>query len=159
MPLYPVMLITFAALFSKRTIMSVSKFHSFQSPTDSIELPEAFTNPFHYTPHPLCLLATKEVQAYLETRGDWREELEKGKMFGVLVVRKPTGEIGFLAAFSGNLAIPTTTTILFRRSMTYCSPTDSSRSKKNRLRPSTTNSKRCSIIRIICRGKRNCSNS
>lgn len=104
MPLYPVMLITFAALFSMRTIMSVSKFHPFQSPTDSIELPEVFTNPFHYTPHPLCLLATKEVQAYLETRSDWREELEKGKMFGVLVVRKPTGEIGFLAAFSGNLA-------------------------------------------------------
>lgn len=104
MPLYPVMLITFAALFSMQSIMSVSKFHPFQSPTDGIELPEEFTNPFHYTPHPLCLLATKEVQAYLETRGDWREELEKGKMFGVLVVRKPTGEIGFLAAFSGNLA-------------------------------------------------------
>lgn len=104
MPLYPVMLITFAALFSMRTIMSVSKFHPFQSPTDGIELPEAFTNPFHYTPHPLCLLATKEVQAYLETRSNWREELEKGKMFGVLVVRKSTGEIGFLAAFSGNLA-------------------------------------------------------
>lgn len=104
MSLYPVMLITFATLFSMRSIMSVNKFHPFQSPTDGIELPEEFTNPFHYTPHPLCLLATKEVQAYLETRNDWREELEKGKMFGVLVVRKPTGEIGFLAAFSGNLA-------------------------------------------------------
>ena len=104
MSLYPGMLITFVALFSMRSIMSVSKFHTFQSPTDGIELPEAFTNPFHYTPHPLCLLATKEVQAYLETRDDWREELEKGKMFGVLVVRKPSGEIGFLAAFSGNLA-------------------------------------------------------
>lgn len=104
MSLYPVMLITFVALFSMRSIMSVSKFHTFQSPTDGIELPETFTNPFHYTPHPLCLLATKEVQAYLETRNDWREELEKGKMFGVLVVRKATGEIGFLAAFSGNLA-------------------------------------------------------
>lgn len=104
MSLYPVMLITFVALFSMRSIMSVSKFHTFQSPTDGIELPETFTNPFHYTPHPLCLLATKEVQAYLETRNDWREELEKGKMFGVLVVRKPTEEIGFLAAFSGNLA-------------------------------------------------------
>ena len=104
MSLYPVMLITFATLFSMRSIMSVSKFHTFQSPTDGIELPETFTNPFHYTPHPLCLLATKEVQAYLETRDDWQEELEKGKMFGVLVVRKPSGEIGFLAAFSGNLA-------------------------------------------------------
>lgn len=104
MSLYPVMLITFVALFSMRSIMSVSKFHTFQSPTDGIEQPETFTNPFHYTPHPLCLLATKEVQAYLETRDDWQEELEKGKMFGVLVVRKPTGEIGFLAAFSGNLA-------------------------------------------------------
>lgn len=68
------------------------------------ELPAQFTYPFHYTPHPLCVAAAKEVQAYLATREDWKEELEKGKMFGVLVVQTPGGETGFLAAFSGILA-------------------------------------------------------
>ena len=93
MSLYPVMLITFVALFSMRSIMSVSKFHTFQSPTDGIELPETFTNPFHYTPHPLCLLATKEVQAYLETRDDWQEELEKGKMYFIEIENSFDGKI------------------------------------------------------------------
>lgn len=68
------------------------------------ELPTQFTYPFHYTPHPLCVAAAKEVQAYLATREDWKEELEKGKMFGVLIVQTPDGETGFLAAFSGILA-------------------------------------------------------
>ena len=77
MSLYPVMLITFVALFSMRSIMSVSKFHTFQSPTDGIELPETFTNPFHYTPHPLCLLATKEVHWKHGTTG--KKNWKKGK--------------------------------------------------------------------------------
>lgn len=68
------------------------------------ELPTQFTYPFHYTPPPLCVAAAKEVQAYLATREDWKEELEKGKMFGVLIVQTPDGETGFLAAFSGILA-------------------------------------------------------
>ncbi|MBR6622042.1 MAG: RluA family pseudouridine synthase [Bacteroides sp.] len=63
-----------------------------------------FTYPFHYTPHPLCVCAAEEVQHYLQSRSDWHEELQQGKMFGVLVVRTPDGTIGFLAAFSGNLA-------------------------------------------------------
>lgn len=67
-------------------------------------LPGRFTYPFHYVPHPLCVQAAEEVKRYLSTRGEWAEELDRGKMFGVLVVRMPDGKVGYLAAFSGNLA-------------------------------------------------------
>ena len=78
--------------------------HSFPITTENLPLPQLFTYPFHYTPHPLCVKAAEEVQQYLQTRTDWHEELQQGKMFGVLVVKTPTGEVGYLAAFSGNLA-------------------------------------------------------
>ena len=78
--------------------------HPFKDKIDHLLIPEQFTFPFYYTPHPLCILASEEVQAYLQSRTDWHDELQKGKMFGVLVVRNPQGETGFLAAFSGNLA-------------------------------------------------------
>lgn len=81
-----------------------SKFHLFSTPVGAIPLPERFTYPFHYTPHPLCVIAAKETQAYLQQRPEWTEELQRGKMFGVLVARNANGEIGYLAAFSGNLA-------------------------------------------------------
>lgn len=67
-----------------------------------VDPPERFTNPFHYTPHPLCLAAADEVLAYLAE--SHYSEKESGKMFGVLIVRNSAGELGFLAAFSGNLA-------------------------------------------------------
>ena len=78
--------------------------HLFKNDIQHLPLPEQFTYPFHYTPHPLCVMAATEVQAYLQNRTDWHEELQQGKMFGVLIVRTPEGEIGYLAAFSGNLA-------------------------------------------------------
>ncbi len=48
-------------------------------------------------------MAAKEVQRYIATRPEWSEEIARGKMFGVLVVEDSAGELGFLAAFSGNL--------------------------------------------------------
>lgn len=78
--------------------------HHFKNNIQNIPLPEQFTYPFHYTPHPLCVMAAKEVQAYLQSRSEWHTELQQGKMFGVLIVRHPEGTIGYLAAFSGNLA-------------------------------------------------------
>ena len=81
-----------------------AKVHFFPFPIDSIALPAQFTYPFHYTPHTLTELAAKEVQIYLQSRKDWAEELQEGKMFGVLIVRTPEKRIGYLAAFSGNLA-------------------------------------------------------
>ena len=48
--------------------------------------PERFTYPFCYEPHPLCQLAAKEVQAYIATHPEIRQDADQGKMFGVLVV-------------------------------------------------------------------------
>ena len=66
--------------------------------------PERFTYPFAYEPHPLCQLAAKAVQAYIASHEEIREDADKGKMFGVLVVEMLPGQLGFLAAYSGLLA-------------------------------------------------------
>ncbi|MER2996661.1 pseudouridylate synthase [Pontibacter populi] len=76
-------------------------------------LPEKFTYPFSYTPHPVSLLAAEKLQVHLKNQTDWQHnfgltEGQKGtvigKMFGVLVVRTAQNELGYLAAFSGKLA-------------------------------------------------------
>ena len=68
-----------------------------------VALPQQFTNPFCYTPHPLCIAAADEVKAFLRQHAEWKEEIDRGKMFGVLVVEQD-GRLCFLAAFSGLLA-------------------------------------------------------
>ncbi|MGL4518301.1 MAG: pseudouridine synthase [Phocaeicola sp.] len=78
--------------------------HPFTTSIDTLELPQTFVNPFCDSPHPICQLAAQEVENYLRQQTAWHEELNKGKMLGVLVVRSAAGEIGFLAAFSGLLA-------------------------------------------------------
>lgn len=88
------------------------KFTHFQSNIDSYELPKRFTFPFYYEPHPLCLLAAEQLQEHIQKQTDWVHNFglsdDKdgaiGKMFGVLVVQKNDGEVGFLSAFSGKLA-------------------------------------------------------
>ena len=84
--------------------------HFFKKSVSHLALPEKFTYPFHYTPHPLCVLAAEEVKKYIASRKEWQEELASGKMFGVLIVQTDNGitnneenQIGYLAAFSGNL--------------------------------------------------------
>ena len=88
-------------------------FIPFAAPVGEISLPEKFTFPFYYEPHPLCRIAATELQKHLQTQTDWehnfgikenREGLIIGKMFGILVVQKSTGELGYLWAFSGKLA-------------------------------------------------------
>lgn len=84
--------------------MHDEKFHRFDSKDlRNVDLPKQFTFPFHYTPHPLCIKAAEYVQNHLLSHDEWQEELKRGKMMGVLVVEKEN-EMGFLAAFSGNLA-------------------------------------------------------
>ena len=78
--------------------------HRFTTSITDIPLPERFTYPFCYTPHPLYILAAKEVQSYLTRQTAWKDELRQGKMFGVLIVQTEHGETGYLAAFSGILA-------------------------------------------------------
>lgn len=78
--------------------------HRFDEDISGIALPRQFTWPFHYVPHPLCRMAAAQVQRYVASREEWSDELQRGKMFGVLVVTDAAGDTGFLAAFSGNLA-------------------------------------------------------
>ena len=73
-----------------------------------IDIPERMNNPLDYQPHPLCIAVCKELQTYLSKREDWREEIDKGKMFGVLIVENAqpesgASEIGYLAAYSGQI--------------------------------------------------------
>lgn len=78
--------------------------HRFKCDISNVEVPKLFTWPFHYEPHPLSRLAAEQVQDYLMVRPEWSEEIAHGKMFGVLVVEDECGQLGFVAAFSGNLA-------------------------------------------------------
>ncbi|MBR0489891.1 MAG: RluA family pseudouridine synthase [Prevotella sp.] len=72
-------------------------------------LPKELNNPFSYTPDALCLEAARQVQEYLQAKTDWHEELQQGKMFGVLVVTDSLplggdrGGVSFLAAYSGQI--------------------------------------------------------
>lgn len=72
-------------------------------------LPDAFTFPFRYTPHPLCIQAAAIVQTHLQGMG-----VDEGKMYGVIVVEvasdampsaPSTSKAGlaFMAAYSGQL--------------------------------------------------------
>lgn len=85
----------------------------FQSDVSSFTLPNKFTFPFYYEPHPLAVKACEELQEYLSNQNDWvhnfgliehQEGLVIGKMFGVLVVKTPDDKLAYLAAFSGKLA-------------------------------------------------------
>lgn len=80
---------------------------------NEFSLPERFTFPFYYEPHPLAKFAADELAAYLENQKDLnhnfgltpeRDDMVIGKMFGVLVVLDPNGKPGYLSAFSGKLA-------------------------------------------------------
>lgn len=79
-------------------------FHPLHS---DIAPPARMSNPFCYDPHPLCLLAMEQVRARLyavaSNDAELRKEVDSGKMIGVLVVRNLNGEIGYLAAFSGQI--------------------------------------------------------
>lgn len=74
-------------------------------------LPEKFTYPFCYEPHPLCIKAATELQKLIMSGECWqdamrqeslRKETDDGKMFGVLIVEKD-GRTGYLAAYSGQI--------------------------------------------------------
>ena len=82
----------------------IEKFHLLGIEAAAVALPQRFTCPFCYEPHPLARMAVERVQQYVASRDDWATELDAGKMLGVLVATDEEGRLGFLAAFSGNLA-------------------------------------------------------
>lgn len=87
-------------------------FIPFNEDVSHIKLPEKLNFPFYYDVHPLCEIAAKQVQCFLETNDELQHNfgldnnsdlLPIGKMFGVLIIENK-GELGFLAAYSGKLA-------------------------------------------------------
>lgn len=72
--------------------------------SSTVELPSQFTFPFFYQPHPLAIQAANDLKMRRLVKPSWAQsEQQSGKMFGVLVVTSPTGELGYLAAFSGKI--------------------------------------------------------
>lgn len=69
-------------------------------------LPDKFTYPYCYQPHGAAKMAAEKVIMYLKSREDWNDELQKGKMFGVLIVKdviSASNNLSFIAAYSGLL--------------------------------------------------------
>ncbi|MGX9416404.1 pseudouridine synthase [Vibrio sp. WJH972] len=88
-----------------------SYFHPFGPAFTLAERPKKFTYPFCYQPHPLCIEAATLLQDKLQSGSLWQTHRSfyesgepVGKMFGVMVVETESGELGYLAAFSGKLA-------------------------------------------------------
>ncbi len=93
--------------------MPITLFQEFKQSISGIHLPEKFTFPFYYEPHPLSIIAVAALQHYLESQTDFehnfglntqQEGLPIGKMFGVLIAQDASGNLGYLWAFSGKLA-------------------------------------------------------
>ena len=89
------------------------KWNAFQSDISGIEIPAQFNFPLYYSPSQLARIASEELQAYLKSQTEFnhnfglnpeQEGLIIGKMFGVLVVQHPNGDLGYLSAFSGKVA-------------------------------------------------------
>ena len=76
-------------------------------------IPSELNNPFHLGVPKIAKIAATQLQDYLlENDSQWIHNFgidnsktipPKGKMFGVLVVRLNTGELGFLSTFSGTI--------------------------------------------------------
>ena len=74
-------------------------------PSDiSVDIPERFTDPFRYSPHPLVSIAADMLMDRISDSKELTAYFSEGKMLGVLVVSDNTGRIGYLSAFSGNVA-------------------------------------------------------
>ena len=73
-------------------------------PSDlGITLPETFTDPFRYRPHPLVTLAADLLMDRIKGSSELSEIFAEGKMMGVLAVAYGPDfkQIGYLAGFSG----------------------------------------------------------
>lgn len=90
--------------------------HSYIHPLSGYDMsngiPEQFTFPFYYTPHPIALHAVNQLQELL-AENPWghnfgldpnQKGIVIGKMFGILIVEKANKELAVLYAFSGKLA-------------------------------------------------------
>ena len=85
-----------------------SCFTTFNENIDNLALPEQFTFPFYYKPHPLAVAAAKQLQQQLKKLDKAildTDDIDAGKMFGVLVVQDESQQLGFISAYSGQHAV------------------------------------------------------
>ena len=73
-------------------------------PDTSFSIPERFTDPFRYSPHPLVSVAADMLIRRISCSEELSSHFSDGKMLGVLIVSNDRGQIGYLCAFSGNIA-------------------------------------------------------
>jgi tRNA pseudouridine32 synthase / 23S rRNA pseudouridine746 synthase len=86
-----------------------SCFTLFSQSVAHISLPEKFTFPFYYQPQALTIAAVEQLQQTLEKHPDIMGGAgDAGKMLGVLVVKNAQHQLGYLSAFSGQLAYKNT---------------------------------------------------
>lgn len=77
-------------------------------------IPAQLNDPFSTEVPEICKIAALDLQEFLiDNQGEWlhdfghdsqSQDWEKGKMFGVLVVKNSNNQLGYLATFSGKLA-------------------------------------------------------
>ena len=77
--------------------------HFFDSPPLRESLPKHFPFPFYHQPDRLSLTAAEKLKQRLQKNNFAHRFEEKGKMFGVLVVRLPGDQIAYLCGYSGKL--------------------------------------------------------
>ena len=84
--------------------------YRFNPEEEKEDVPQKFTFPFLYEPHPLALKAATQLRSFLDGLDNWFFDLNLGpedyqhplgKMFGVLVVTDKEGKLGHLWAHSG----------------------------------------------------------
>lgn len=86
--------------------MALSCFFKFQSEIRNLTVPKGLNNPFKNEYSPLIKTAATEFQDYIRSQMPlWEHnfDTDKGKMFGVLVVKDHEGKLGFLGTISGKL--------------------------------------------------------
>lgn len=80
---------------------------------ENYSIPDKFSYPFYYEPDLLAKLAVAELQEFLTHQqiithnfglNSNQDGIVIGKMFGVLVVKKQNGDLGYIAAYSGKLS-------------------------------------------------------
>ncbi|MBQ6186476.1 MAG: RluA family pseudouridine synthase [Prevotella sp.] len=68
-----------------------------------VDVPDELNDPFDYEPDASALAAWNDMRVEIARRRKWHEEIDRGKMFGVLVVVDAEGRAGYLAAYSGQI--------------------------------------------------------
>ena len=73
-------------------------------PSDiTVTLPETFTDPFRYRPHPLVTQAAESLMRRIRNSAELSEMFAEGKMMGVLIAEDKDGNLVTLKGFSGSI--------------------------------------------------------